>query len=92
MRRLIYITQFDSWWVLTEAQWIDCIRMWFKDETWSYDEIGCALKRAPAHAYRPRGEARWGWLHTTHVMHQPLDWDDDDWRAAAEEMGIEVTT
>lgn len=91
MRRIIYVQQFECWWALTPAEWVECIRRWFADETWVFGEdMGRTLAGPPRHAYRLRGSGTWNWSHPDHALVQPLDWDDDDWRDAAETAGVKV--
>lgn len=88
-RKIIYISQMGAWWALSEAEWAECIRRWFSDETWEYGkDVGRELAHRPKGTWRDEDSSKYYFDHPVHVAFYPLDWDNDDWRTAAEEAGL----
>lgn len=76
--RCIYVVQYGTFWSLTRTAWLQLLKDGASGNGYNLDEIKGSkrLKRMPAGVIREDSEDERGWYHPN--LHQPLDWDPED--------------
>jgi len=88
--RYVYVVQFGACWRYTQADWKAFVAERLVDGPGYVLPDERRLARLPAIIHRSRDTSyeRY-WIDTKrHDLREPLDWDENDWRYEAEDLGL----
>ncbi len=86
----VYVGQFDYFWKLTEAQWREVIASGLSGEGYTLEPYR-ELKTRPRFLWRDRETGRCSRMVNDKLYYEPLDWDQQNFQHALEELNEVVS-
>lgn len=82
---MIYIEQYGGWWSATATQWAALVAKGLAGQEYDLDADARRLADRPRTVYGTKQDGLW--CSNGQIVH-PLDWNDYDWKVAAEQQAI----